>query len=222
MRFDLYGGSMNGKKNDANYAPANNVRKGYQTTGSSCNQSEVPEPTSDFQRLPRDDCFATSTCTIAAGRVGNGSWDFDTYWDENEFDDTGVPKPLGADGVSVASSTNAPPRYDMYRYEIDNGLVSSASEGGETGQRQCSSQTPPSDIDRRLIFGAIINCTATPIGSGASGDEVPPLTFASFFLTETVEAGPDQIIRVELVDTAHNNGRGTLTNFLRDEAQLYR
>ena len=41
---------------------------------------------------------------------------------------------------------------------------------------------------------------------GASGDEVPPLTFASFFLTETVESGPDQIIRVEIVDTAKRTG----------------
>jgi hypothetical protein len=110
----------------------------------------------------------------------------------------------------------------MYRYEIDNGLVGNTSNGGETGTPQCSSQTAPADIDRRLIYGAIVNCTATPIGSGASGPPVPPITFASFFLTETVEPGPDQTIRVELVDTVVKNGNGTLTNFLRDEAQLYR
>ncbi len=229
VRFDVYEGSYNGKKNDANYAPANNVRKGY--SGSSCSTSEEAEPTVDYQRLPKDDCFDIPNCSIAAGRVGNGEWDFHKYWRENNFLIGTKPRPIGANGLELpihadgqptSTNANAPSRYDMYRYEIDQGFTTTPSVGGEIGTPACSSQTAPVGNDRRLVYGAIIDCTANPIGNGASGPPVPPRTFASFFLTEMVEAGGDQIIRVELVDTVKFNGSGTLTNFLRDEAQLFR
>jgi hypothetical protein len=49
---------------------------------------------------------------------------------------------------------------------------------------------------------------------------VPVKAFASFFVTEPIKDGKD--IYVELVDITGKGGRGTLDNFLRDEAQLYR
>ncbi|TIT89510.1 MAG: hypothetical protein E5W41_02020, partial [Mesorhizobium sp.] len=51
VRFDVYNGSMNGNKNNADYAPGENVRKGYQMpskgNGNACNAdlASPPDPT---------------------------------------------------------------------------------------------------------------------------------------------------------------------------------
>lgn len=227
VRLDVYNGAMNGAKNDPQYAPANNVRKGYRTQGGGCNSTEMTEPNTGYERMSRDLCFYNGTCDARTGlntgnRLGDGVWDFEKYWTENRYDLAGVAKPLGRNGTSTASNTNPPTRYSLYRYEIAHpALITQSSVAGEIGSKQCSNQTAPATLDRRLIYGAIINCKTNPIGSGASGDPVPVEAFASFFLTETVESGPDQIIRVELVDVT-GGGAGSLNSFVRDEVQLYR
>ncbi|RWM78271.1 MAG: hypothetical protein EOR81_14325 [Mesorhizobium sp.] len=228
VRFDVYNGPMNSNRTDPDYAPGENVRKGYKTQGNACNADAVsPTQPTNFQAFPRDNCFATN-CSIANGRVGDGDWDFEQYWNTN-FNTTAnpvtVPKPLGADGVNPASNTNQPTRYSVYRYEISQGIVDHPSNGGEIGTPACS-PNKVSNPDRRLLYGAILNCQAlTAAGLMAGGNSSPPLpaeAFASFFITETVESGSDQTIRVELVDVTGGAGQGTLDNFLRDEAQLYR
>ncbi|MEO5321782.1 pilus assembly protein [Mesorhizobium sp. CC13] len=229
VRFDVYDGPMNGNKNDVNFAPAKNVRKGYQPAANACNAAPVsPAQPTNYQSLPRDSCFATGTCTIANGRVGNGDWDFDGYWNANfatTVNPVTVSKPKGADGVNLASNTNEPTRYELYRYELSQGIVSHPSNGGEIGAPACSPNSV-ADPDRRILYGAILNCQAlAAAGLMSGGNSSPPLpveAFGSFFITETVESGPDQIIRVELVDITGRGGQGTLDNFLRDEVQLYR
>ena len=231
VRFDVYNGSMNSNKNDPDYAPGENVRKGYKTpnSGNACNANAVsPADPTKFEAFPRDNCFAAGTCSIASGRVGNGDWDFNQYWNTN-FNTTtnpvNVAKPVGADGVSPASNTNQPTRYSVYRYEISQGIVGHASNGGEIGAPACS-PNKVSNPDRRILYGAILNCQAlAAAGLMSGGNSSPPLpveAFGSFFITETVESGSDQTIRVELVDVTGRGGQGTLDNFLRDEAQLYR
>ncbi|AZO29451.1 TadE/TadG family type IV pilus assembly protein [Mesorhizobium sp. M1B.F.Ca.ET.045.04.1.1] len=232
VRFDVYNGAMNGNKNDPDYAPGENVRKGYQMlskgSGSACNAdlASPPDPTK-YDAFPRDNCFSTG-CSIANGRVGDGNWDFNRYWSTNFATTTNpvaISPPLGADGVSPASNTNQPTRYSTYRYEIAQGIVGHPSNGGETGTPACSANKV-SDPDRRIIYGAILNCQALAaaglMGGGASSPPLPVEAFGSFFITETVESGSDQTIRVELVDVTGREGQGTLDNFLRDEVQLYR
>ncbi|RWI92709.1 pilus assembly protein TadG-related protein [Mesorhizobium sp.] len=231
VRFDVYNGAMNGNKNDPDYAPGVNVRKGYQTSGkgggSACNAdlASPPDP-SQFEAFPNDDC-SLGGCTND-NRIGNGWWDFNTYWNTN-FATTAnpvtVPKPLGADGATPASNSNQPTRYSVYRYEIAQGIVGHPSNGGEVGTPACSSNSV-SNPDRRIIYGAILNCQALAaaglMGGGSSSPPLPVEAFGSFFITQTVESGPDQTIRVELVDVTGREGQGTLDKFLRDEAQLYR
>jgi hypothetical protein len=80
-------------------------------------------------------------------------------------------------------------------------------------------------VDRRLIYGAILNCTALEETNDLSGHstDLPVEAFASFFLTEPVSSPSDDAsVMVELVDITGRGGQGTLDNFLRDEAQLYR
>ncbi|MGY2995840.1 TadE/TadG family type IV pilus assembly protein [Mesorhizobium sp. URHB0026] len=231
VRFDVYNGPMNGNKNDPNYAPGENVRKGYQASGkgsgSACN-ADIASPVdpTQFDAFPHDDC-STGGCTNT-NRIGNGNWNFDQYWSTNFATTTNpvsVPKPIGADGINPASNTNQPTRYSTYRYEIAQGIVNHPSNGGEVGAPACSSNKV-SNPDRRILYGAILNCQAlAAAGLMAGGNSSPPLpveAFGSFFITETVESGPDQTIRVELVDVTGRGGQGTLDRFLRDEVQLYR
>ncbi|TIW80768.1 MAG: hypothetical protein E5V52_13515, partial [Mesorhizobium sp.] len=56
-----------------------------------------------------------------------------------------------------------------------------------------------------------------------NSSNLPVEAFASFFLTEPVaSASSDASVMVELVDISGREGQGTLDNFLRNEAQLYR
>jgi Flp pilus assembly protein TadG len=197
------------------YGPAANVRKGaIQTTGSAnqcaaMNQLSFTE--AGTMGLPRD-----ATTPYLAGRMGDGNWDFSGYWSTN----------FGSAAYPSSWDTTKPTRYEVYRYEISAGLVGTASTGGEIGTPSAACQPPVTTVDRRLLYGAILNCNALEAaGNGLSGHStnLPVEAFGSFFLTEpVVSPSEDASVMVELVDVTGRGGQGTLDNFLRDEAQLYR
>ncbi|MEO5326473.1 pilus assembly protein TadG-related protein [Mesorhizobium sp. CC13] len=202
--------------NSAEYGPAANVRKGAKKTNGnanqcpSMNQLSFTEP--GMKGLPRD-----AATPYMGGRMGDGNWDLNGYWTTN----------FGAAAQPSSWSASKPTRYEVYRYEIAQGLVGTASVGGEVGTPPNSCQPPVTSVDRRLIYGAILNCNALEQDpdndlSGHSED-LPVEAFASFFITEPVQsASEDASVMVELVDITGRGGQGTLDNFLRDEAQLYR
>src|SRR5205807_2570937 len=113
---DIYEESMIDKNNDSNYRPAQNVRKGYliaggDESGDSCTAGPAPNwpvgsPPSQVTGLPLDRQWE--------GRVGDGNWDFDMYWEVNHG---GRPPPM-VNG-RPADNANLLSRYDVYRYEID-------------------------------------------------------------------------------------------------------
>ena len=237
VRFDLYDGAMSGKKNQSDYRPARNVRKGYDPdTGSGCSQDRM-DPSEHYQRLPRDSCFADQSCTVLAesgdpGRLGDGIYDFETYWEVNH----GSPTYAAGDGETW-SNDNLPTRYDVYLEELGSAALLDDLSGQnavpppdrpETSHPACYSGTiPPNDTpDRRLLYGAIVDCIANPI-VGAT-DDVPVRAFGSFFVTEPVEQGgggseeDPEHIRIELVDISGHFGQGTMEEFVRDVVQLYR
>src|SRR5579871_306257 len=89
VRFDIYEGAMSGRQGDPNYRPALNVRKGYVGGGSagadggSCNAHPanswpIGAPPNQATGLPLD-----RTWPYLDGRMGNGDWDFETYWQVN-------------------------------------------------------------------------------------------------------------------------------------------
>lgn len=229
VRFDIYNGSFSGKKSDPAYRPALNVRKGH--LGQNCNTAPTTDPTMAMG-LPRDGCFATGTCPVIGnamdGRIGDGKWDFDRYWSVN-FGSRAKPK--SADGKAW-SNTDPPSRYEVYRYEIDNGLVAVRSNGannsrrGENGEAMCyggGAGTLSDQPDRRLIAGAILDCGALDAAYGINGSSVPPVpavALASFFLTEPAGDDADQTIWAELVDIVEPGAPGA--TMLRDLVQLYR
>jgi len=228
VRFDIYDGPMNSNKNDSNYRPAENVRKGYeQTGGNECN-SDPSVVATDFMPLPRDNNFTD----MQGGAIGDGFWDFDSYWAVNFDHSTGGHTPIAV--PNGWSNVDPPSRYDVYRYEVDNGLMSSTSVGGEDGAPGCyTGGTLNDDPDRRIIYGAILDCEALEAEGKISGSHQEPLpvrAFGSFFVTEALEKGlgslpgehDNQTFRVELVDLTGPDGDGSLDDFQRNEAVIYR
>ncbi|RAZ90172.1 hypothetical protein DPM33_15195 [Mesorhizobium hawassense] len=202
--------------NSAEYGPAANVRKGG-STGGNGNSNQCPSynqltfNATGNMGLPRD-----GTTPYMGGRMGDGNWNLSGYWSTN-FQSASYPS---------SWNTTKPTRYQVYKYEIANNLVGHASNGGEKGTPPNACQPPVTSVDRRLLYGAILNCSALE----AAGDDLngnstnlPVEAFASFFMTEPVSgANNGGSVFVELVDIAGRGGAGTLDSFLRDEAQLYR
>ncbi len=244
VRFDLYAGSYGNAQAKQSYPPAANVRKGYvvkKVTGGgqalACDDNNpiesfgTPAQYDQAMGLPRDSCFATGTCPLSGGRMGNGDWggdttgsnsvpDFEQYWQTN-FGWDGIARPNDSSGQPYSNS-NLPTRYDIYRYEIDNNRVSHLSLGlpgaQETGLPVCNANKGLSIPDRRIIYGAIINCRAAGV-SGGKGGPYQAVAFGKFFMTEPMGAPPDSTLYTELIDVVEP---GQADSVARDMVQLYR
>jgi hypothetical protein len=90
VRFDIYEGTMSQKYDDSNYRPAQNVRKGYVLANSddgvnACTARRganwpIGSPPDQVTGLPLDHTWPYF------GSMGEGNWDFDTYWQVNHGD----------------------------------------------------------------------------------------------------------------------------------------
>ena len=154
VRFDIYEGSMGARNNDPNYRPSSNVRKGYVGSGgggggNACAARRGPDwpigtPPGQATGLPLD-----REWPYLDGRMGNGDWNFSTYWQVNHGADGRAPPTING---GPASNSNLPTRYGVYRYEIEQGYVTDRSPGGETGAPACYGGGVLSDApDRRVL-----------------------------------------------------------------------
>jgi hypothetical protein len=183
VRFDLYSATMRSKSDDVNYHPAENVRKGYVGGGSggaSCSASPannwpIGSPPNQATGLPLDREWPD-----LGGRMGNGDWDFETYWRVNHGGSGREPPMING---TIASNSNLPSRYTIYRYEIEQGIAADISFGGESGAPTCyRGESLPRSPDRRIIYAAVINCLSLNLGIGDHTD-VPVAAFGKFFMT---------------------------------------
>ena len=204
-RFDMYDGSFKQKKSDPRYAPAANVVKGY--SGPKCKGSAD----SAALALPLDSCFETGNCAGLGGRMGDGDWDFVEYVKINH----NAANQLTINGTSfnfnytnnTVTPTSIPSRYDVYRWEIDSNSVPGASTYGtsstpEEGLPTChSSGASIADIDRRIVYAAVLNCSTIEQAGGLSGRSGPhPVeTFAKVFITRPMSNDQDNTIFGEIV-----------------------
>jgi hypothetical protein len=247
VRFDIYEGSMIRRKNDSNYRPAQNVRKGYVGggrggSGNSCNARPannwpIGSPPNQATGLPLDRSWpymagASRSGLVegvpvvsapqgedpvflraSGGRMGNGDWDFSTYWQVNHGADGRLPPPVNG---APASNSNLPSRYSVYRYEIDQGYVTDRSPGGETGAPACYGGGDLPDVpDRRVIYAAIINCQTLGL-IGRAQSNVPVAAFGKLFLTLPLSRSQTDIY-VESVGLVKPGDKGNY-----DMVQLYR
>jgi hypothetical protein len=214
VRFDIFEGSMSGRRNDNDYRPAENVRKGYVGGGAgSCASNPatnwpIGSPPQQATGLPLD-----RTWPYTDGRMGQGDWDFETYWQVNHgADGRALPTINGA----LASNADPPSRYSVYRYEIEEGLVADRSPGGESGVPACFAGDEVSKApDRRILHAAVINCLSLGL-AGSSQSNVPVAAFGKFFLTLPLQRSQTDLY-VEAVGLVRPTDR---ENY--DMVQLYR
>jgi hypothetical protein len=217
VRFDIYTGRMTSNKNNSDYHPAENVRKGYAgggNAGASCSAFPAKDwpigsPPRQATGLPLDREWPD-----LQGRMGNGEWDFDTYWQVNHGAAGRDPPIING---APASNSNLPSRYSIYRYEIDYGLVDDISFGGESGAPACYGGGALSNVpDRRIIYAAVINCLSLNLGIGAHTD-VPVAAFGKFFITLPLQPFATDLF-LETIDLVSRDD--SASNF--DIVQLYR
>jgi Flp pilus assembly protein TadG len=217
VRFDLYSGSMISDKNNPDYRPSFNVRKGYVGGGDSENACTaqpatswpIGSPPNQATGLPLDNGWPNM-----GGRMGDGHWDFDTYWQVNHGGAGRQPPIVNG---SSANNSNLPSRYGVYRYEIEQGMVEDRSPGGESGAPACYGGGVYSDApDRRIVQAAVINCLSLDLGE-APQSTVPAAAFGKFFLTLPLAVNQTNLF-VETVGLIDPSDR--TQNF--DMVQLYR
>jgi len=214
-RFDMFPANGNSfpSKTDTRWPAAPNVRKGYMPNpkgqSSACNV--VPgTDASKYMGLPPDN---SSDPTITGGLVGNGTWNYSQYIATNNLG--AVKAHFDGDGI------NQPTRYQVYSYEYASGAYTTPSAGGEVGNPQCTTTNTTTDLERRLIYGAIVDCSNQDnldALNGASGKTLKAEGFGSFFMLSPVVDS----VQTEAVDVSGKLGQGTMTNFARDDVQLYR
>ena len=214
VRFDIYERSMAARRNDNSYRPAVNVRKGYTSGGAgSCtsnaaNNWPIGSPPQQATGLPLD-----RTWPYMDGGMGQGNWDFETYWQVNHgADGRAIPTING----STASNANPPSRYSVYRYEIEEGFVADRSPAGETGAPACFAGSEITDTpDRRVIHAAVVNCLSLGL-AGSAQSNVPVAAFVKFFLTLPLQRSQTDLY----VEALGFVTPGDIVNY--DMVQLYR
>ena len=205
-RFDIYGGVMAHARYDDAYAPAENVVKGY--SGRVCHT----RPNWSAMGLPKDNCQLNGgRCYGWGGNIGDGKWDFVGYMARNH----NYMRQITIEGTTytlnykrgTTSPSQPPTRYDMYRWEIDNNCVpgpktyKSHSRTSEEGLPQCHVNGPStSDVDRRVITVAVLNCRQLDHSIGMLPDQdLPVETFVKMFMTQPMGAGRDDALYGEII-----------------------
>jgi len=240
VRFDIFDGPYNPR----GYRPALNVRKGYVPKNPNSPNACDSEPWSDpdpsdnvFAGFPENDFMVPPNQGALGATIGEGDWDAETYWQLNHGESLPGDMYESFDNGPGGPGADGPSRYDVYRYETDNGLVLDEASWdswgsppeGETGEAICSNSTnnalpPTDDPDRRVIFAAMIDCLSQA-GQGKTTFDVN--SYASIFLVSPMARDPadpsaDSTIDVEIIDITGWGGNGTLDAFIRDEAILVR
>lgn len=243
-RFGFYSSSFNKKevREDYRYRPAQNVRSAQSGKSSKCDTYDpvkVGDTIGDITKAVPLGYGATLTA-MGGGKISTGNnWNFATYWNVAQGGTapsvTAVLSNYSSFPGNAASTPSQPSAYDLYRYELSNpSLISHASANGETGTPDTSGQcyagpdlagyTSDEYGDRREIFAAIVNCGyEASVGHLNGHKTTEAVAFARMFLTKpAVKSGSERYLSLEMIDITGKGGRGTLDEFLREEAELVR
>jgi Flp pilus assembly protein TadG len=204
-RFDVSAAGGNTCRAGGTCSPSRNVRKDLvrqnqcNTGGSGWGESSNPyRPTSttplssgypDIMGHPRDICHAVSNDGVCgpggtASRVGNGIWDRDAYFRVN-YGWTSESAWMTATGLPANVT-----RYKVYEWEIANPGTSDMVQnvgGSKTGHSAPVCRTPGitpggTNVDRRRISAAVLNCEARELNGAETG--VTVLEWVDLFLVE--------------------------------------
>jgi Flp pilus assembly protein TadG len=211
-RFDIYGTSLQSKRNDPDFAPAPNVIKGYKPSGGGSCIGNTPTP-SNVAQLPQASCLLAENCSGPSIRFSptqtvdpaqRAAYVQQNYTDAGMADKTG-----GANN-----------RYQMYQNEIANSgtsdILDTSAGLEESGRPMCSSNMS-ADPDRRVLVAAAIDCSTMPPGNASN---VPVLDFYRIFMTNIAGAPDPADVWVEVIEPIDPFQAGS--GFAHDFVQLYR
>lgn len=218
VRFGLYGGGM---KEGFDTRPALNVRKGAKKWNECKQFDEATDGTAMGLPSTSKTGGSYSDQTLPGGTLSGDNWRFSEYWDLNHD----APTPSIPRSSDPAKGTGTPSRYDVYRYEIDNNLVSgklNQAPNKETGDPGvCYKGDLDDSDDRRVIFAAVADCNDLDLNGSSTIDN--PTAFVSLFLTKPMlSSGSDKTVSAEVIDVTGFTGNSTLETFIREEATLVR
>ena len=177
----------NGWKEAANPYPG--VAKMNGTNGSGTYGSLTDAEISNIAPMgyPEDMCHAFSLDNLGAcsgGRIGDGNWDRYAYFKSNSASYPTITSTSALTSfLNSTFGTTAPTRYQVYQWEMDNAstrLLPQSVPSSLNAYSRPSDLTPeptgisPSStqIDRRVLTVAVINCTAEGVSGHTTGVEV--------------------------------------------------
>lgn len=193
VRFGLYESPVSMASDTA---PDINITQTFTRKNGAGNCYQTPpNPNSATSNIPFPD-----DASFNSARLGNGVWNCLSYWTANH---TGAA-PAGCTAASSAPNT----RYAMYQRE------QTAGGGSRFGTSACA---VPGLSERRVLYVAVINCTAN--GVTGSANNVPVVAFLKALLLHPVAQGPNAEMDIEILGTVRP---GTNNQVVKDEVQLYR
>ncbi|WP_235901974.1 pilus assembly protein TadG-related protein [Alcanivorax sediminis] len=105
-------------------------------------------------------------------RIGDGLWDVEGYWSVQHG-----PAPI----PNAWNNANPPTRYEVYEYEIANGLPTDGAP-----------DDPAGGADRRVMNMAVLSCEALGLTGGKKEGVIFPADgFARMFLVKPAEGPPN-------------------------------
>jgi len=241
-RMDFYSGSVNANdcNGDGDFCPSNSVRKNLVVTETKVVRQASGTPATpacgdydtrssgwtanaSVNNFMEDTCLITGTCAV----LGDGVWDYTTYFNTRHTANAAYPVPTAADfGKSGMDEVT---RYDVYKWELEDPATRllaeriSTSMTGPTGSganrrftftNVCAYPYPifgtgvaasSTQKDRRVLTVAAVDCT------GLNGKaEVDILRWVDIFVLEQVpNTGSDKDFRTEIVGLAELAGGGS-------------
>ena len=171
------------KEADNPYPGAANILNATGTNFHSLSDAEINAITP--MGYPEDMCHSfgsTNAGACSGGRIGDGSWDRYAYFKSNSASNyTTITSVATMNSfLNTNFGTTTPTRYQVYLWEMNNASTRLLSQNSPTGERAYSR---PSDltgepagispsstqVDRRVLTVAVINCTAEGVSGHTTG-----------------------------------------------------
>jgi len=137
---------------------------------------------------------------------------FTGYWNTAHPNTT---MPTGCQGSPYASIS----RHELYMKYENSSRISDVSSGGESGAPSCSSSTPDSSGQRRILTVPIINCLNSPVTINGAATGVPVVGYGQIFMTKPYDDQHD-ITYGEYLGLVQPGSAGPVS--LVESVQLYR
>jgi Flp pilus assembly protein TadG len=136
---------------------------------------------------PEDMCHAfgsTNAGACTGGRIGDGSWDRYAYFRSNSANYPTITSVATMNSFLTTNfGTTTPTRYQVYQWEMNNASTRLLTQPSPTGENAYSRPSDlsgepagvspgPTQVDRRVLSVAVINCTAEGVSGHTTGIDV--------------------------------------------------